>query len=264
MFLREYTPKCTIYQLTKKYMQNQFFTECNKTLLEKGVLVGADRTIEWLLPWWWQKYILCNTLPVAFVDFGLTDAVKKFCEERGILIPLDSLPPEVFACSNPEWAKSYGPSYEKARQGLFKKPLALMKSPFEITLWTDLDCEILKSLDSLFSLAKESSYLSLAREVSDGNFPYPIYNGGVILYRKGNPILQEFAEKAVSDAKHFWGDDRLLSFLIDRASFSIDPLPSHYNWRISQGVPAGAAIIHWVGEWGKNYIKTYGGISSLL
>ena len=245
-------------------MQNQFFIEASKTFSEKGVLVGADMTIEWLLPWWWETYRRSNTLPVAFVDFGLTDGAKKFCQERGVFISLDSLSSEVFASTNPDWAKSYGASYEKARQGWFKKPMALMKSPFEITLWTDLDCEILKSLDSLFSLAKEGPYLSLAREVSDGDSPYPVYNGGVILYRKGNALLQAFAEKALTDAKHFWGDDRLLSFLIDRDSFSIDPLPSHYNWRISQGVPAGAAIIHWVGEWGKNYIKTYGGISSLL
>ena len=245
-------------------MEKRFFTESSNTLLEKGVLVGADSSIEWLLPWWWENYSRCNTLPVAFVDFGLTEGAKKFCQERGILIPLDSLPHEMFVSTNPEWAKSYGASYERARQGWFKKPLALLKSPFEITLWTDLDCEILKSLDSLFSLAKEGPYLSLARDISDHDSPYPIYNGGVILYRKGNLLLQEFAKRALTDAKHFWGDDRLLSFLIDRDSLAVDPLPSHYNWRIAQGIPAGVAIIHWVGEWGKSYIKTYGGISSLL
>ena len=245
-------------------MKKPFFIESSNISAEKGILVGADSALEWLLPWWWKNYSRCNTLPVAFVDFGLTDWAKKFCEERGILIPLDSFPAEVFASTNLEWAKSYGESYERSRQGWFKKPLALIQSPFEITLWTDLDCEILKNLHSLFSLAKEDSYLSLAREVSDHDSSYPLYNGGVILYRKGTPILQEFAKKALIDAKIFWSDDRLLSFLIDRHKLSIDPLPSHYNWRMIQGVPGGAAIIHWVGEWGKNYIKTYGGISSLL
>ena len=53
-----------------------------------GIVVGADLTQEWLLPWWWSHYSRFNSLPVAFIDFGMSDEMKKWCQERGELIPL--------------------------------------------------------------------------------------------------------------------------------------------------------------------------------
>lgn len=231
--------------------------------LEKGILVGANKALEWLLPWWWERYSACNVLPVAFADFGLSDEARDWCKKRGDLLEIEEIPEEMLMSNNPLWAKSYGASYETARQAWFKKPLALTKTPFELTLWCDLDCEILQNLEGVFSMAKDGPFLAIAKEIEEGG-SYPLYNGGVILYRKSTPLLEEFAKRSVSDAAQFWGDDRLLSYLIDQRKFPVEVLSPLYNWRINRGVPAGAFIVHWVGEWGKNYIKAHGGIQEQL
>lgn len=49
----------------------------------KGVLVGCDQTQEKLLHWWWKHYVQHNTYPVMFIDFGMSDAMRAWCEERG-------------------------------------------------------------------------------------------------------------------------------------------------------------------------------------
>lgn len=244
-------------------MPKNFLTSKTGTLETKGVLVGSNEAVEWLLPWWWERYSACNTLPVAFVDFGLSKSARNFCEKRGELIVLDEVANKSFQTENKQWGKSYGASYETAREGWFRKPLALPKSPFAITLWCDLDCEILRNIESIFSLAKEGSFIALARELNGADSLYPIYNGGVILYRKATPLIESFAKYALSDAADYWGDDRLLSYLIDKLACDVELLSPLYNWRINQGVPVGAYIIHWVGEWGKKYIRTYGGLKPI-
>lgn len=231
-------------------------------LNSRGVLVGSNKALEWLLPWWWERYSACNTLPVAFADFGLSDSARRFCEERGQLISLDEVSHIRFTSPNQQWAASYGVNYQAAREGWFRKPLALIKSPFVTTLWCDLDCEILKSIEPIFSLDKEDPYIAIARELSDGDSPYPVYNGGVILYRKESMLIQAFAEQALCNASNYWGDDRLLSHLIDVLRFRVQLLSPLCNWRINQGVPVDPFIIHWVGQWGKKYIRMYGGLKS--
>ena len=58
-------------------------------MVSRGILVGSDKKSEWLLPIWWKHYSFHFTHPVAFVDFGLSENGKKFCKERGELIPFE-------------------------------------------------------------------------------------------------------------------------------------------------------------------------------
>ena len=55
---------------------------------EDGVIVGSDANHEWLLVWWWENYSRFNSLPVAFVDFGMSPESRKWCQERGLIVDL--------------------------------------------------------------------------------------------------------------------------------------------------------------------------------
>lgn len=233
--------------------------------MDRGVVVGSDARLEWLLPWWWERYHHFCDLPVVFVDFGMTKTARSFCEERGYVISLPEMDPSVFSCDDPSWGQCYGASYDAVRQGWFKKPLALIASPFEISLWLDLDCEVLDNLMPLFSYAKEGPFIALVKEVhAPDKPPYTVYNGGVILYRKNTPIIERFAHDTFKRAKEFWGDDRLLSSLIDEMNCPVIEMDPICNWRYGQGIPAKAFILHWSGDWGKRYIKEFGGVFPFL
>lgn len=60
--------------------------------MNKGVLVGADQKQEWLLLWWWKNYSEENELPVCFVDFGMSEKGRKWCQKRGQLLLVEEIP----------------------------------------------------------------------------------------------------------------------------------------------------------------------------
>ncbi len=57
--------------------------------MSMGVIVASTHHIEWLLPWWWYHFRLHNTLPVAFLDLGMSDASKEWFKQRGELLCLE-------------------------------------------------------------------------------------------------------------------------------------------------------------------------------
>jgi hypothetical protein len=230
--------------------------------VEKGVLVGADEAIAWLLPWWWERYIASNNLPVAFIDFGMEEKTRQWCEERGRVIPFQEdiegevLPIEIIN----KWKKSYGESYERMRSSWFKKPVACLLTPFKQTVWIDLDCEILSSIEGVFSFLTEGKELAAALETETNKG----VNGGVVVFQQGSSLVRDWNALAKRDRGKYWGDDRVLSEVIKENLERFSVLPDGYNWRISQGVPLHAKIIHWCGQWGKIYIKEHGGLKGLI
>ncbi len=242
-----------------------------------GILVGADRKIEWLLDFWWSCYQKHNSAPVAFVDFGMSTKARRFCAARGAVIDLQ-MRAEIAPRSKidldvaQKWEKTYGKAIWKQRQSWFKKPFALLQTPFERTVWLDLDCEVLGPLDQMFdfccqdaALAKETEGHHLQEKQQGQLLDAEIhYNSGVIVYQKNAPLLQLWAQSAGSLNSQFWGDQQLLSRLIFLEQFPIRELEPEYNWRMSQGLNMQALIIHWVGHWGKEYIRKYGGLSGQL
>lgn len=240
--------------------------------MERGVLVGADQKEEWLLSWWWSSYTFCNSLPVTFIDWGMSEEAKGWCQERGQLI---SLPiPDCFFQGREIVAKpvlnvieeSEGELWE-TRPFWFSKPLALLASPYEFTAWIDLDCEILTPLDPIFeyanpiAIARETERSHL-REERRGILPkgQTLYNSGVIVYKKKTPLLQRWAEVCLQQHTSFFGDQDVLSYLLANESFDFVELPAIFNWRLSQGLHFDARIIHWTGSWGKAFIKKHGGL----
>ncbi len=58
--------------------------------MTKGILIGCDQNQEWMLEWWWAHYSRHNCYPVAFVDFGMSQEAKKWCQSKGHWISLDA------------------------------------------------------------------------------------------------------------------------------------------------------------------------------
>lgn len=241
---------------------------------EKGILCGCDEQQEWLLPWWWRGYSAHNAFPVTFIDLGMSQEARDFCKSLGELITIavdgsfiqtkEELPAERVAL----WEAVYGPTLWPARLRWFKKPFALLYSTYRSTLWLDLDCEILGPLDPLFSACTLESQIALVREPATEHlslFDHGIlYNGGVIAFSHGAPIILQWAACALKENSSYWSDDAMLSSLIHQRSTSVIELPAIYNWRLAQGVNINAIIHHWVGSAGKAYIRHYGGLKPTL
>lgn len=235
--------------------------------MSRGILCGADERQAWLLPWWWSRYTAAqNTYPVTFCDFGLSRASRAWCAERGEVVnveaPRSVNSERVPATVRKEWEKLYGPTIWEARGVWFRKPAALLKTPYLKTLWIDLDCEILGALEPLFQFC-EGAMFSIAREWDTlhlpADHPQAKYNSGVIVYDKRAPLLHLWQKRAADSRDRFWGDDPLLSSLIQEGHpvHEFSPL---WNWRMKDGLRWEAQIYHWVGEWGKEYIRQWGGI----
>ncbi len=227
------------------------------TIFEKGVVVGADSTLEWLLPWWWKNYSRYNTLPVAFADFGLSEQRRSWCQERGHLftVPEVQLHPKTNVL---EWEKIYGPTFRQSRPHWFKKPSALLACPFKVGLWLDIDCEVCQPLESVFQELGEAPF-ALAREKLTLE-----YNSGVLLFSNPSPLLHDWDELCRKHNDQFLGDQNALCHLLQTKKYSIRVLPPHYNWMMSQGINPAVVIAHWAGAWGKEHLRKHGGIHEII
>jgi hypothetical protein len=219
--------------------------------MTQGIIVGSDISQEWLLPWWWENYRRHNAHPVAFFDFGLSPSKKQWCQDRGQLIKLPIA--DIFIKDREEvplaeiWESRYGETFWNSRKAWFKKPLACLQSPFQKTIWLDLDCEVLGPLDFLFQACNHPSGLAIAKDQTA-----PTYNSGVIAFRQHNPIIQKWADQSLQKTDLFRGDQDLLSQIIDRP---ICELPQIYNWNIGYGMNDDAVICHWLGDMAKMALK---------
>ncbi len=235
----------------------------------EGILVAADEKLEWLLPWWWARYSAHNSLPVAFIDLGMSHFGKTFCEEKGEVIPLDmQLPFAKRPEETEKWETLFGKEVWENRKMWAKKPFAFLSTPFNKTLWLDLDCEVLQPLESLFELSG-ACYLvkdpdsSHERERGLGAIGEDeiLYNTGVVLYAHGISLIEKWAEAILLEKEQFCSDQHVISKLIHTNQYPVETLHENYNWRMTQGLNINAVIIHWVGSWGKKYIRRYCGIA---
>jgi hypothetical protein len=236
---------------------------------EKGIIVGCDEAQEWLLSWWWERYSAENRFPVMFADFGMSGEALAWCQERGEIAPIQidfsSVCTEDFPCED-KAISPYGPELFIAREKWFKKPFACLASPFQRSIWIDLDCEVLRPIDALFDhcnfpLALRRSFLS---EQLPHLHPEIAYNSGVIAFMHGAEIIQKWAEGAISRRKGFMADDFLLSSLIFESQWPVRDLADIYNWECIWELNFDAVIYHWIRPMGKEFIKKHGGIKPFI
>lgn len=224
--------------------------------MDEGIIVGCDLFQEWLLPWWWESYRRHNRYPVAFFDFGLSERMKKWCLERGELIRLRGLlvkdREEVHPSLTHQWESRYGENFWNSRDAWFKKPLACHRSPFQKTVWLDLDCEVRGPLDFLFKACLHPSEIALAKDQIAAT-----YNSGVISFRQSSGIIAEWADQSLEKTGDFRGDQDLLSHIIADRNASICELDPIYNWNVGYGDNPKTVICHWLGETAKTVLRDH-------
>lgn len=230
---------------------------------EEGVIVGADLAQEWLLPWWWKHYQRQNVHQVAFIDFGLSFKMKEWCKQRGELISLRILSSFVKEREEMDLSltryleEEFGKSFWECRNVWFKKPLGFLLTPFRKTIWIDLDCEVRSSIDPLFSYADAPEGLALAKDLCDSliQYEYPIYNSGVVVFRRNIEQIRRWARGCLELNQNFRGDQEILSYLIAQNEIPMIEFPGQFNWSRCQNENEGAAILHWHGVYGKYVIR---------
>lgn len=229
----------------------------------KGVLVGADRHQEWLLPWWWTIYRRYNSFPVAFADLGMTPQARKWCQERGEVFEVASCEIKTPSTLSVKRVQHLDQVHEgsliEKRKCWFQKPLACLKTPFSTTAWIDLDCEVCGPLDPLFEIQAE---IAVARQKGISQ-RWEIYNSGVLVFQQKSPLIPAWVERCEKGRNRYLTDDNILSSMIRKEKERFEELPELFNWYMFQGYHVGALILHWMGSWGKKHIYHYGGMHGL-
>ncbi|MBF8264122.1 MAG: hypothetical protein HW387_1787 [Parachlamydiales bacterium] len=236
-----------------------------------GVLVGCDQNQEWLLfPWYCHIRKHNPEIPIAFGDLGMSKESRNWCENRGILIPASQIP-SVPLQTMQERGWPYGgdrwlqddldPNHSQSlRAVLFRKPLLMKRSPFERTLYLDLDCQILGNLSSLFSMRLGRAKIALRtandfyemKAMGTGQSMFiRSYNSGVVLFEKNSRLLDFWIFLLDREIHSFNNDDRLLSFAISNYGMRPTRLALKYNWLYHWGPNPKAVIYHWIGDAGK-------------
>jgi hypothetical protein len=242
-----------------------------KPLANRGVLIASDSKLEWMLPWWWNHYRKYNDFPLSIVDFGMTKNARKWCEKIGTVYDFDYSEPFVYGKDLvSEKVKKFlkerifVKNIWDVRKLWFQTPLAMLQTPYQTTIWLDIDCEILGSLEDLFEKHDKQTGISMVEEdqlstnnrIKDGLLePGDImYNGGVIVYEHGTPLMIMWANEILVRNHLYSGNQDCLCHVIRENGYAVNPLPNIYNWRMKHGPNPNAKIIHWVSDAGKRHI----------
>lgn len=237
----------------------------------QGILAGCDSNQEWLLPWWMDHYSRHNDYPVAFIDFGMSEEGKAWCQEKGIYLPLSSLKARILGknqiapAKQALWEQHYGKKIWSRRRIWFKKPFALLQSPFAFSIWLDLDCQVRKSLEPIFTclllgaeiaVKKESEEIQLLHRQRGFILPDETnYDCGLIAFRKGAPTLRHWTEEITERNQEYVFDQQALSRALVKHPAHLFELPSIYNWSVAQGPNQNALVYHFHGGALKQMIK---------
>jgi hypothetical protein len=240
--------------------------------MQCGVLVGTDVSQEWLLVWFYEQFRKHNpTCPIAFADFGMTSDAHAWCKERGTVFRVEGFSlchaeNGEFVFRNELWQANplNVADVPPERQYLFYKPIAFAQSPFQRTLWLDLDCQVRGDLSSLLNLplspggvAVASSGKSFFVKNQTKNLIFLIdkYNSGVMLAETDSELVKDW--RALADGRFlFPTDEEILSFLMARHEVQISQLEFKYNWPVHfWGENEEALIYHWIAKEGKSALR---------
>jgi hypothetical protein len=231
-----------------------------------GVIVGALRNMEYLLPWWWMHFKLHNpSIPVTVINFGdISEEALQWCRERGNVINLNISPDFVAPKSavDPQkaelWQSTHHVDIWIPRQVWFLKTLALLKSPYERTAWIDLDIQTRGSIKKIYDFTNSEAGLSVCPDpdfLQEGGKKRGIiyanetmYNAGVIVYKRNSMMVEKWAKHTVSETHWFRGDQELFSRLLFHLKPQMIPLDRIYNWGVYLGMNPNAILLHWMGQ----------------
>ncbi|MCB1080645.1 MAG: hypothetical protein KDK69_02380 [Chlamydiia bacterium] len=230
-----------------------------KAAAPQGVLTGCEESQEWMLKWWFENYSKHNTLPVTFADFGMSASARSWCEKRGNVI---SIPPqELQNAKNAPWADKVPGYIWNHRTIWFCKPLAFLKTPYETTIWTDIDCEIIKNITPMFSLAEvpdgfairydKQEYEKYYKEHSILKHEARCYQAGVIVFKRYSKVINNWAKYCFTQNNQEYSEQSALSHLLSEKPLDITHFSDNYHWFQSDTKNPSAYIIHHSGAFSK-------------
>lgn len=235
---------------------------------KEGIIAGCERNQERLLAWWWEHYTAYNEYPVAFADFGMSESGLAWCRERGPCFSVPHIETERKAIPQEKrslWQEHYGEGIWFCREIWFRKPFALLCSPFPLSIWIDLDCEVRKNLKPFFQYLHRGADLCLRKEKDavqetqrKKGFIEPgevNYNAGVIAFRQGADILHRWAEEICSHSDQHVFDQQALARVLRLHQTRFTELPPIYNWSMGNGANLDALIYHYHGGYLKQMIQ---------
>ncbi|PPS42803.1 hypothetical protein B1A85_13920 [Chroococcidiopsis sp. TS-821] len=144
---------------------------------------------------------------------------------------------------------------ESSKNGYLDKIVGMSKSPYEFTLYLDCDTYICDDFSELFTLLKKYDIGAAEAEIRagsnllgevynyqeikdiDGQFVFPIYNSGVILYKKSPQVDQFFAdwltlaERQMQEKGVAYGDQPAFQTTLHKSNLREVILTPEYNCR---------------------------------
>jgi hypothetical protein len=240
-------------------------------LNDQGILAAACQSIEFLIPFWYKALRAHCHLPIAFVDLGMSSEAQAFCRDRGILIDFCHPVPDAGGKENVDpllalrWEQTHGSGVWHMRKKWFCKPFIFSLSPFQKTLWLDLDCEVRSDITPLLSLCDDSYPIALTPEIEGyqklfqqygfSSVLQTIYNSGVVPFIKKSSIIEQWIQESTSASHKYISDQDALSALIHKQNIAVHIMPYEMNWDRTQGHNENALIIHWHSQRGKEILK---------
>lgn len=215
--------------------------------MNQGILTGCDETHEWMLKWWWSHYSEHNNYPVVFCDFGMSKSARLWCESKGTVLSLD-LPGDFITPQKQidtsllkRWQPLYKNATWNARKAWFHKPFVFPHSPFDETIWIDLDAQVKKPLAPFFDVLKNSNDgFALCKDTPLGFFlrlelglllpRESAYQAGVVAYTKNSPVTHKWLENCKAFNHLFFSDQDVLNRTIHEEDYDIYELSTYFNY----------------------------------
>ncbi len=199
-----------------------------------GILIGCDDKLTWMLRWFLDNLKARTSLPVAFADLGLASI-----DEVPELKRVDTIIPK-------------GLFHPPNLKGWYLKPFAIGASPFDRTIWMDLDIETRPhaDFDKLLAICPEdklcacpdpympNDWIEIPQVRTDCGKPWDgnlnvIVNTGFIVVGKGNPLLAkwrlETSQRQLLGMKRpLRGDEEILGSMSRLCDGGLFPIPAEY------------------------------------
>lgn len=233
---------------------------------DQGILTGCDINYEWMLKWWWSHYAKHNQYPVAFCDFGMSKSAQIWCASKGTLIKspnyfFKELPPSMKV----KWQDLYPEKVHSKRTIWFKKPCSLLSTPFEHSIWIDIDCEVMQNLSSLFEQFTQVDFalcldvpnaIAIRREKKILFDDEKAYLTGVIAFQRSSPLLAKWVENCLKRNQEFFSEQDALNRTIYELKYRVQFLDARFNYGPCYKCPKpeNLVIYHHLFTRGKNRI----------
>ena len=200
------------------------------------IITGVDKNHEDLVVWWYEQVRKHNpNTKIGIWDFGMSFVMRE------VVKGIDA------------WLSD--PITHSSNIGWFNKTRAVINSPSQSVAWLDVDCQVLKNIDEIFSLVPPGK-IGLTRDWVRDNW----WATGVIVVNDRPQLLEHWNNMLLKTAIR--GDQEMLYEIVGKKEHEqIQELPQEYQWlRISlnRGKDSpNKKIIHWTGAKGKRFIREH-------